>query len=177
VSENPGRRGHLVVYALVGLVVVVGLLVGASRRSRTIPLGTPVRLDDFSFAVVDVRRLDAIDGLKAARGSFLVLRLGVRNQAKRVDFQLDAGRTLVEGRDGRRFGLDAATTTRLASTPNGLPPCDGPIPAGKSCTTDLVFDVPRDLSSPRFRLGSGAIGDILDGIFEGGRIGFSLDKE
>lgn len=175
-SERRGRRSHLVVYGLVGLTAVFGLIFAASRRDRTIPLGAPARFDDFAFAVVDVRRLASIEGLKPVRGSFLVVRLGIRNQAKRVDFRFDAARTLVEGGDGRRFGLDGPATRRMETAPAGLPACDRPIQAGQSCTTDLVFDVPVDIRSPRLRLASDPVGDILDGLFEGGRAGFALGR-
>lgn len=174
-SEGRGRKSHVLVYGLVALVAVVGLLLAASRRDRTIPLGMPVRFDDFSFAVVDTRRLDAIDDLRPVRGSFLVVRLGIRNQAKRVDYRFQAGQTLVEGGDGRRYPIDPQATRTLSSTPSGLPGCDQPIPAGQSCTTELVFDVPRDARSPRLRLSSGPIVDVLDGLFEGGRAGFALE--
>jgi hypothetical protein len=52
--------------------------------------------------------------------------------------------------------------------------CETPIPAGKSCTTDLVFDVPADLASPRLRMSSGAVGDALDWLISG-KVRFALE--
>jgi hypothetical protein len=88
VSEGGSRRRRtiLLLASVVGLVIVVGITL-AARRSETIPLGARKQWDDFAFAVVDVRRLDAIDGLKPSRGSFLVVRFGIRNKAKRVEYR------------------------------------------------------------------------------------------
>jgi hypothetical protein len=175
-SKAPtSRRIPLLVGSTFVLLLAVGLFF-AQGRERVVALGRPQRFDDFAFAVANVHRLDAIDGLRPERGMFLVVRLGIRNQAKRVDYQFRPAMAFVEDADGVRYSLSTEATRRRASSPGGLPTCDQPIPAGSSCTTDLVFDVPAGVRSPRFLLSSGTVGDLLDRIIEG-KVRFALDDE
>jgi hypothetical protein len=148
----------------------------AQGRERVVALGRPNRFDDFAFAVANVHRLDAIDGLRPGRGMFLIVRLGIRNQAKRVDFQFRPETALVEDENGIRYPLSSEATQRRSGSSGGLPLCDRPIPAGSSCTTDLVFDVPSTVREPRFLLCSDWFGDLLDRILEG-KVRFALDDE
>jgi hypothetical protein len=157
------------------LVAAAGAFL-ASLRERVIPLGRPHRFDDFAFAVVNVHRLDALDDLRPDRGTFLVVRLGIRNQAKRVDYQFRPESAWVEDANGRRYSFAAGATRRRAEAPGGMPPCDRPIEAGSSCTTDLVFNVPGDVRTPRLILSSGTVGDVLDRVLEG-KVRFALDDE
>ncbi len=175
-SKAPtSRRIPLLVGSTFLLLFAVGLFL-AQGRERVVTLGRPQRFDDFAFAVANVHRLDAIDGLRPERGMFMVVRLGIRNQAKRVDFRFRPETAFVEDANGDRYPLSTEATRRRGSSPGGLPPCDQPIPAGSSCTTDLVFDVPASIRVPRFLLSSGTIGDLLDRILEG-KVRFALDDE
>ncbi len=171
----PSRRLVALVASTLVLVLAVTLFF-AGNRERIVPLGRPQRFDDFGFAVVNVHRLEAIDGLRPQRGMFLVVRLGIRNQAKRVDYQFHPEMTFVEDAKGLRFPVSDEATRRRSEGPGGLPPCDRPIIAGSSCTTDLVFDVPASVRRPRFGLSSGAVGDFLDRLLEG-KVRFALDDE
>lgn len=171
----PGRRGFLLAVATIVLVIAVGLFF-AARRQQVVPLGRPHRFDDFAFAVANVHRLDAIEGRKPERGLFLVVRLGVRNGAKRVDFQFRPERFVVEDASGRTYPVSPDATRRRASAPGGLPACDDPIPPGASCTMDLVFDVPADVRVPRLKLATGVVGDFLDRVMQG-KVMFALDGE
>jgi len=175
-TTAPSRlRFALLATSTIVLLVAVGLFF-AVRRERVVALGRPERFDDFAFAVANVHRLDSIEGLRPERGLFLVVRLGIRNQAKRVDYQFRPETALIEDAGGRRYPIAAEATRRRADSPGSLPPCDRPIPAGSSCTTDLVFDVPSDVRTPRLRLSSGAVGDFLEGIISG-QVRFALDDE
>jgi hypothetical protein len=175
-SKAPAsRRIPLLVGSTFVLLLAVGLFF-AQGRERVVALGRPQRFDDFAFAVANVHRLDAIDGLRPERGMFLVVRLGIRNQAKRVDYQFRPGMAFVEDANGVRYPLSTEATRRRTSSAGGLPPCDQPIIAGSSCTTDLVFDVPASIRTPRFLLSSGTVGDLLDRILEG-KVRFALDDE
>ncbi len=172
----PGRlRSVLLAASTIVLVVAVGLFF-ASRRERIVALGRPHRFDDFAFAVANVHRLDAIEGSRPARGLFLVVRLGIRNEAKRVDYQFRPEAASIEDGDGRIYPLDAVAMRHRLASPASLGACDRPIPAGSSCTTDLVFDVPAGVRSPRLRLSSGIVGDALDRILTG-KVRFALDDE
>jgi hypothetical protein len=173
-SKAPtSRRIPLLVGSTFVLLLAVGLFF-AQGRERVVVLGRPQRFDDFAFAVANVHRLDAIDGLRPERGMFLVVRLGIRNQAKRVDYQFRPEMAFVEDADGARYPVSTEATRRRTSSPGVLPPCDRPIPAGSSCTSDLVFDVPANIRVPRFLLSSGTAGDLLDRILEG-KVRFALD--
>ncbi len=174
-KASNSRRVPFLVGSTFVLLFAVGLFF-AQGRERVIALGRPQRYDDFAFAVANVHRLDAIDGLRPERGMFLVVRLGIRNQAKRVDFRFRLGGQFVEDAEGVRYPLSTEATRRRAGSPGGLPLCDQPIPAGSSCTTDLVFDVPANIRVPRFVLSSGSVGDFLDRVLEG-KVRFALDDE
>jgi hypothetical protein len=171
----PSRRLVVLVASTLILVLAVALFFAASRE-RIVPLGRPQRFDDFGFAVVNVHRLEAIEGLRPERGTFLVVRLGIRNQAKRVDYQFQPDTAFVEDARGLRFPVSAEATRRRSESSGGLPPCDRPIIAGSSCTTDLVFDVPASVRRARFGLPSGAVGDFLDRLLEG-KVRFALYDE
>jgi hypothetical protein len=178
-DESPTRRPTRGVVLVVGSTIVLLLAVGlffAAGRERVVPLGRPHRFDDFAFGVVNVHRLDAIEGLKPERGLWLVVRLGIRNQAKQVDYQFRPETAWVEDAQGHRYSVAAEATRKRQESPGALGACDKPIPAGSSCTTDLVFDVPADVWMPRLMMSSGAIGDALDRILEG-KVRFALDEE
>ena len=93
------RRAGLLAASTIALLVAVGLFF-AARRERVVPLGRPERFDDFAFAVVNVHRLDAIEGIRPGLGLFLVVRLGIRNQAKRVDYEFRPEMTSIEDAAG-----------------------------------------------------------------------------
>jgi hypothetical protein len=177
VTEAPPRRRRTVLFSAcaVGLALLVGTTL-ARRQTRTIPLGARKQWDDFAFAVTDVHRVDSIDGLRPTRGVFLVVRFGIRNMAKRVDFRFQPDRMGIEDARGRTYSLAAEVTRRRQASPAGQPGCDAPIPAGKSCTTDLVFDVPADVASPRLFMSSGTIGDAMGWLLEG-KVRFALEDE
>lgn len=174
-SAPGGRRSVLLAASTILLLIALGLFF-AARRERIVALGRPQRFDDFAFAVANVHRLDAIEGMKPARGVFLVVRLGIRNEAKRVDYQFRPESASIEDGDGRIYPLDAEATRHRLASPGSLGACDRPIPAGSSCTTDLVFDVPADVRAPRLKLSSGNVGDALDRILIG-KVRFALDDE
>ena len=96
--------------------------------------------------------------------------------AKHVDYQFRPERMMIEDAQGAVYPLAAEATRRHAATPQGLPGCEGPIPAGKSCTTDLVFDIPSDADSPMLFLSSGKLGDALGWLLEG-KVRFALKDE
>jgi hypothetical protein len=171
---TPRERGQLVAVAAIGLILVVGMIL-AMRKERVIPPGTPIRFDDFAFAVVDVRRPDTIDGLRPANGSFLVVRFGVWNQAKRVDYHFNQEKLMVEDATGRRFPLATEATKRRQRSPDGIAGCDQPIPAGKSCTTDLVFDLPTGAPDPSLRFTTDPLVAVLSWFFDG-RVRFALEE-
>lgn len=174
-ARRPSRRLILVVGSAV-VLLVAALLVVAAGRERVVPLGRPQRFDDFGFAVANVHRLDAIEGLRPERGLYLVVRLGIRNEAKRVDYEFRPGSAWIEDASGRRYPLSPEATRRRQEAPGGLAACDKPIPAGSSCTTDLAFDVPADVREPRLMLAFDPVGDFLDRILTG-KVRFALDDE
>jgi hypothetical protein len=177
VTEAPPRRRRAILLSAcaVGLALLVGTTL-SNRQTRTIPLGARKQWDDFAFAVTDVHRVEAIDGLRPTRGAFLVVRFGIRNMAKRVDYKFHPDRMGIEDSRGRTYSLAAEATRRRQTSPEGMPGCDAPIPGGKSCTTDLVFDVPADFASPRLFMSTGTVGDALGWLLEG-KVRFALEEE
>jgi hypothetical protein len=170
-----GRLARLGLSTLVLVLAVAAFL--AAARTTLVPLGRPHRFDDTGYAVANVHRVDAIGDAKPERGRFLVVRLGIRNQSRAVDLKFRPEAVLVEDAAGRRYPVASGATRAHHRAPGSLPPCDEVIPAGKSCTTDLVFDVPADVGAPRLVIASdGGATEIL-GRIVAGKVRFALDDE
>jgi hypothetical protein len=177
---NPPPRpksGRLALLGLSTLVLVLAVAAFfAARREHVVTLGRPHRFDDTAFAVANVHRVGTINDLRPERGLFLVVRFGIRNQARAVDFLFRPEPVWIEDAEGRRYPVSDRATRAHINSPGGLPACDEPIPAGKSCTMDLVFDVPADIKTPRLLVASDGVAEILDRIVEG-KVRFALDDE
>ena len=148
--------GRFVRLAGLALALLLFLAV-ATRRESVVGMGQPIRFDDFAFQVTGVRRIDAA----GPQGRRYVVTLTVTNQAKRVSYQFRRqSAVLVDGR-GREY--------RPSGPAPANDPCAGPIPAGGSCRTELVYDLPADVQQPRLRISFGSVGDALESIIFGSK--------
>ncbi len=141
------RRKTLRILAVTTLMVAIIFV--ATRRVWTVPLNTPYSSNETAYAVIEVKRLPAIGSLGAKRGSFLIVRLGVRNTGSRTNVTLNPALLAVDDATGGVTRLDEAATRAIQAPPFGQPACTDPIAPGGSCTTDVVFDLPAS-SAPTF---------------------------
>jgi len=150
---------------------LIALLAVMNRRDQTVGLNKEIKYDDFAFSVLEVARQNSLGegaDLRTAEGNYFVVTIKVANHAVRVDYKFRNGAAILVDQAGREFHLSRDGQRALESTHGYRDGCDGQIPAGASCTTQVVFDLPADArpSHVRFSEGGG-IGDLLDFVFYG----------
>ncbi|HSB08072.1 MAG TPA: DUF4352 domain-containing protein [Blastocatellia bacterium] len=164
-------RGIAVTAAIVALIGVSLLLTVAvlNRRDEIVGLNQEIQYDDFAFSVLGVRKADALgsgNAQTAALGVYYVVTLRIANHAKRVDYKFKTGSAILVDDKRREFFLSARGQAALDSAESRQ--CNSPIPAGVSCVTEVVFDVPRETRASQLRISEGGlVGDILDVVFYG----------
>jgi len=137
--------------ALAHVVIFVAALAvaGCSRSTTRVPVGAPVRHDDFTFVVTGVERTAAAHARQTIR-----VRLEIHNEALRVGFDYRPEITFVEDGAGRRFEPAAAE-----STPERR------IEAGETEIVTVGFSVPADATGLRLGYSDGTMmGDVFDGF-------------
>jgi hypothetical protein len=156
------------------LILASSLLLGRlTHRDEVVGRDRPIVLDDFSFAVQDVRLVDE-PGESTDHGSdrdrSMVVSLKIMNRARRVSFSFHPDwAVLVDSRGGER--RISPIMQRKHDQRNLMrSPLRAPIKAGESAEVDLVFEAPPETAGCQFRLSSGGpIGDFLDGFLSGPR--------
>lgn len=150
----------------VSLLAMLALL---NRRDEFVGLNQEIQYDDFAFSVQGVRKTDSLgvgEFNTKPQGLYYVISLKIVNHAKRVDFRFKYESAKVLDVEDKQFGWSPAGQRALESSTRKR--CDQPIPAGTSCTTEVVFDLPADAELKHFRISEGGlVGDILDVIFYG----------
>ncbi len=158
-------KGLLLVAAL-GLLLALAL-VACVRREQHVPLGGEIVYDDFGFAVLE-HRTEAKIGDAVPRGTFHVVRLEVRNHAKRVDYELDAHRPVLFDEQGHEYEISADGQRALDATSTS--PRRSAIGPGESYVSDLVFDAPEGARDLRLRVSwGGKFVDVVDDVVCGSR--------
>lgn len=158
----------------VAIVVAVGISLAAmlallNRKDQTVGLNSEIQYDDFAFSVQGVRNARSLgsgDFQTNAQGNYCVVQLKIANHAVRVDYTFKRKSAILVDDAGREFHVSDAGQRSLDSTqPNK---CNGPIPAGGFCVTELAFDLPDNTQPSEIRISEGGtIGDILDFVFYG----------
>ena len=150
----------------VSLLAMLALL---NRRDEFVGLNQEIQYDDFAFSVQGVRKTDSLgvgEFSTKPQGLYYIISLKIVNHAKRVDFRFKYESAKVLDVEDKQFGWSPAGQRALESATGKR--CDKPIPAGTSCTTEVVFDLPADAELKHFRISEGGlVGDILDVIFYG----------
>lgn len=168
---EPKSKGFAVTAAIVVLIGVSLLMIVAAlnRRDQMVGLNQEIQYDDFAFSVVEVRKADGLGSGESAvnaAGAFYVVTLKIANHAKRVDYKPKRASAILIDDRGKEFFLSEYGQAALESV-QGLR-CYDPIPAGASCVTELVFDIPADSRITQLRISEGGlVGDILDIVFFG----------
>lgn len=164
-------RGLSVTAAIVAFVGVslLALLAVLNRRDQIVGLNQEIQYDDFAFSVLGVRKSDALGdeaSRAGARGVYYVVTMKIANHAKRVSYTFKKGSARLVDAGGREFYVSANGQNAIESA--GGNQCSAPIPAGASCITEVVFEVPADTRASQLRISEGGLaGDILDVVFYG----------
>jgi hypothetical protein len=158
----------ITVLACFGLVLL-WLLGAQSKREMIVGLNQEIQFDDFAFSALGSRKaagLGTAGGQKPTEGLYYIVTIKVANHAKRVDFQFDPSTAVLVDRAGKEYHLSARGQAALDSTRA----CAEALPAGASCVTEVVFDVPADITDPHLKMSfGGKVGEFLDSIFYGKR--------
>ena len=165
------RRTAIVVAAAAGVSLLLAWVLAAwSRSAKVVGWNQEIQYDDFAFSVLGVRQaptLGADDDQQAARGVFYVVTLKVANHARRVNYIFKPTSPILLDASGREYVVSPQGQRALDSA-GSSGGCAAPIPPGSSCMTDVVFDVPADVSDPQVRISTGGpLGDLLDDMFYG----------
>ena len=164
----------IAITVLAGFGLILLWLLGAqSKRETMVGLNQEIRFDDFAFSALASRKattLGTADGQKPTEGLYYIVTIKVANHVRRVDFQFDPSTAVLIDGAGREYHVSARGQAALDSTRTQRDACAGALPAGASCATEIVFDVPPDISDPHLKMSfGGKVGEFLDSIFYGKR--------
>jgi Domain of unknown function (DUF4352) len=158
----------------VGILAAIGVsvlatLAALNRRDQFVGLNQEIQYDDFAFSVESVRKTASLgigQHQSKPQGLYYVITLKIANHAKRVDYRFKYQSARLVDVEEKEFGLSPAGQQALESATGKR--CADPIPAGASCVTEVVFDLPSGAELKHFRISeSGLVGDILNAIFYG----------
>ena len=169
-SRTKGFAFTFLIVAGIGASLLVMLLVVLNRRDETVSLNHEIQYDDFAFSVLSVRQAWFVgDGDRQVKpsGLFYIVTLKVANHAVRVDYKYNRGCALLVDEQGIEYSPSPEGQPALEATLSPSELCSAPIPAGASCVTEVVFDVPAGVSVSQLRITFGPIADIFDPIFSG----------
>jgi len=167
ISFRRGRAWTWVAAFLAGGAVLLAALIGLVRHEEHVAQGEEITYDDFGFSVLEHRTEERL-GDVAAQGVFHVVRLEVRNHAKRVDYRLDQHRPVLVDERGERHEV-APEAQRVLDSRAAAPRLVA-IGPGQSFSCELAFDVPKERTNLRLQISwGGSWIDLLDWVFSGGR--------
>lgn len=164
-------KGIAITVAIVAAIGVslLAMLAVLNRKDQTVGLNQEIQYDDFAFSVQGVRKANSLGSGESrtnAEGVYCVVTLKIANHAKRVDYTFKMSSPRLVDVEEKEFRVSVAGQLSLESTIGKQ--CSSPIPAGASCTSEVVFDLPADAELKQFRISEGGlVGDILDVVFFG----------
>ena len=163
----------IAVAVLAGFGLVLLWLLGAqSKRETVVGLNQEIQFEDFALSAIGTRKAAALgdeDAQRPSEGVYYVVTFKVANRAKRAGFEFNPTLTILVDGAGREYHVSAQGQAILESIKSPEEACKDAIPAGSSCVTEIVFDVPVDINNPHIKMSFGKTGDFLDTIFYGKR--------
>jgi hypothetical protein len=166
--NSKGLAATSAIVAAIGISLLAMLAV-LNRKDQIVGLNQEIQYDDFAFSVLGVRKADDLgngDSRISAGGVYYIVTLKIANHAKRVDYRFKKTSALLLDDRGREFHIAGGGQDGLDSKQSHQ--CSGAIPAGASCVTELMFDLPADARVKQLRISEGGlVGDILDVVFFG----------
>ena len=145
------RRFAVVVVLVWGVYLGVGTVVAVKAPQHIMAVGEDRCFDEMCFAVTGWNRMPSTS---AGRSWYLVdVRITNRSEG-RAQRELGRKGVLID-RSGRVYEVSEAGMR--AKSPVGAPPfpgLDAEVGPGQSLTTRLVFELPKEVDSPGFALGS-----------------------
>ena len=166
-KNSKGLAFTAAILAAVGISLLATLAL-LNRRDQTVGLNQEIQYDDFAFSVQEVRKASALgkSDWPAPNGVYYVVTIKVANHAVRVDYTFKKNSAVLVDSQGREFHLSKSGQQALETSEGQQ--CIGAIPAGGSCLTDVVFDLPADAHVSQLKISEGGLaGDILDVVFFG----------
>jgi predicted NBD/HSP70 family sugar kinase len=157
------RRWRIAQRLAIGLLSVwvvylaAGTAIAVLSPQRILALGEDRCFDEMCFAVTGFQRTPAIEspgGTTRARGVFYILdaRVSSRSHGRA---QREIGRQgLLVDQTGNSYEVSQEGMQALAGVEGPLPGLDTEVAPGQAVSTKLVFDVPADIGSPAFTLGT-----------------------
>jgi hypothetical protein len=169
--NSTGKAAAITLLIVAGIFLsLLALLAALNRHDQIVEPNQEIQYDDFAFSVVDAmhqKTIGTANDLATADGEFYIVAIKVANRAKRVDYRFRKNTAILVDRSGRQFHFSARGQDALERGSSARE-CSGPIPAGSSCISDVVFDLPSDAKLSHLRISPGGpIGDLLDIVFFG----------
>ena len=139
------------------IYLAAGTLIAVLAPQRVLPMGENRCFDEMCFAVTGFERTPTIQspaGITRAHGVYYIVSARVSSRS-RGRTQREAGRIggMVDA-SGYKYQTSAEGMRAIAGTEGPLPGLDTEVAPGQSLPTKLVFDVPADIQSPAFTLGT-----------------------
>jgi hypothetical protein len=170
--ESKGKALSITVIVIAGAFLsLIAMLAALNRRDQLVGLNKEIQYDDFAFSITGVRKMKAIgtgESGSIAQGDYYLVSLLVSNHAMRVDYSFKNDTAVLVDQQGREFHFSPVGQRALEAS-QGTSGCGSPIPAGSSCTTELVFDLPAESKPGNVRISGGTLGDLLEVIFFGNK--------
>lgn len=169
---EPTSKGFALTAVIVAAIgfSLLAMLVLLNRRDETVSLNHEIQYDDFAFSVLSVRQAESVgngNSLVKPAGVFYIVTLKIANHAVRVDYKYKRDCALLVDERGKEYLPSFEGQPALETTLGPAALCSAPIPAGQSCVTEVVFDVPVGARPSQLRITFGSLADIFDPIFSG----------
>ena len=127
-----------------------------SKRETVVGLNEEIQFEDFALSAIGTRKAAALgdeDAQRPSEGVYDVVTFKVANRAKRAGFELNPTLTILVDGAGRDTTCPQGQAI-LESIKSPEEACKDAIPAGSSCVTEIVFDVPVDINNPHINMHS-----------------------
>jgi hypothetical protein len=161
-SDRPRRKPLLRSIIIVGLMLLI-MVVLASRGDRVFKPGQTIQYDDFFFTLRGVNRspVSEQDGKPTSMVEYVV-KLAIDNRAKGVPFRFSNGSVaLFDSVSGKRYLIEPEGQRAYEAATGHSAPDPLILKAGESATRAYVFRLPDSVTDPRLRIAPGGWGGMV----------------